>query len=99
MHAAKFDTGGSGNEKKTEAFGKSNRIEIVAIWFLFGEKLYISVRKEYYLKDVTARFGAILDCFVPSYSSDERLFEVVKRIGTYEMKPKKYRPEEEMRTE
>lgn len=78
VHAAEFEASGTGYEKRRAMRGYSQGIATMALWLRCAERLYLAVRVEYFLENVTRRIGAVLDYFVACRRPDERTFEVLK---------------------
>lgn len=85
VHAAKFGDGGMGNGEERAMFGRSERTATVALRIPSAEKFYLAVREEFSIQNMTRRLKAILTYLVASCSPNERLSEVLKRTGVYEM--------------
>lgn len=54
------------------------RVSTVSSWIRYAVKLYLGVRKEYFLEHVKRRLGAISACSVASCGPDEKSFGMLE---------------------
>lgn len=77
MRGAEHDNDGMADDKRRALCGYLERIAAMALWIRLAEKLYMAVRKKYFLRNMTRRTWAVFDCFVASFSLDERSSEIL----------------------
>lgn len=77
VHAGEFDNHSTVNEKRRAGSANSKKIVTVTLWMPSAEKLYLGVREEYVLKNMTRRLWVFLDCYVACCGPDHWSFEML----------------------
>lgn len=80
VHAAEFDFVGMENKVGRPVCRNSETVGNGALWASSAERLYLVVKKKYFLEIMTRRIRAVLVCFVAFCSENEMSFEMLKLV-------------------
>lgn len=50
-----------------------------------AKKSYLAAQEEHFLENMRMRIRVVFDCFVACCGRDERMFEMMKRMGVYDV--------------